>query len=88
MKYNKTTFYFTTLLISFLIIAGIYFYFDGKINSESVVNKYGTCKTPEEAYKQTQLALNLLSTNINSGIKNAQHINEYEKTKNKVFKIK
>ncbi|MDI9312502.1 MAG: hypothetical protein QM535_19990 [Limnohabitans sp.] len=88
MKYNKTTFYFTTLLISLLIIAGVYYYFAAKINSESVPNKYGTCKTPEEAYKQTQLALNLLSVNINSGIKNAQHINEYEKTKNKVFKIK
>lgn len=88
MKYNKTTFYFTTLLISFLIITGVYYYFESKINSESVVNKYGTCKTPEEAYKQTQLALNLLSININSGMKNAQQINEYEKTKNKVFKTK
>jgi hypothetical protein len=61
------------------------FYFT-RNETQTIQNELGTCKTPEQAFLETQKALNLLSININSGIENAQHINEYEKIKNKVFK--
>jgi hypothetical protein len=68
-----------------LTLAMVFFYLnEGK--SKTVDNELGTCKTPEEAFRETQKALNLLSVKINSGIKNAEEIKEYESTKSKIFK--
>ena len=47
---------------------------------------YGTFDTPEEAFEETQKALNLLSENVNVGVKSVTYINEFEITKNKIFK--
>jgi hypothetical protein len=68
-----------------LALAMVFFYLNvGK--SKVVDNELGTCETPEEAFLETQKALNLLSTKINSGIENAEELKEYESTKNKIFK--
>lgn len=68
-----------------LTIAMLFFYaHEGKV--EVADSELGTCKTPEEAFQETQKALQLLSVKINSGIKNAEELKEYELTKNKIFK--
>jgi thiamine kinase-like enzyme len=46
----------------------------------------GTFDTPEEAFVETHKALQLVASNINSGMKNASYIEEYEKTKKIIFK--
>ncbi|MFT5754455.1 MAG: hypothetical protein ACI924_001689 [Flavobacterium sp.] len=46
----------------------------------------GTFDTPEEAFVETHKALQLVANNINSGMKNASYIDEYEKTKKIIFK--
>ncbi|MES2811401.1 MAG: hypothetical protein V4670_02935 [Bacteroidota bacterium] len=82
---NKKAALILGVLSVFLIILGIVNYVNNnKITSSK--SELGSCATPEQAYRETQKALNLLSTNINSGIESAQHIKEYEITKNKVFK--
>ncbi|MCL9807228.1 hypothetical protein NAT51_16980 [Flavobacterium amniphilum] len=84
-KISKTLVW-SLILFSVLGIYGLIAFFSGNIESQSAKNELGTFKTPEEAFEETQKALNLLSENINSGMENAQYINEYENTKNKVFK--
>lgn len=86
MKANKNYFFISTIIVSIFIITGIYLFFSNKIENESPNKVLDTCKTPQEAFEETQKALQLLSANINSGIKNAQPIKEYENAKNKVFK--
>lgn len=67
-----------------LIVFSVYHY--QKNRSEVSNQDLGSCKTPEEAFKETQKALNLISESLNSGMENASVIGEYETAKNKVFK--
>lgn len=78
------------ILLGFVSILLITFGMVNYLKNKSLSSNedLGTFKTPEEAFKETQKALNLLSTNINSGIESANGIKEYENTKNKVFKNK
>jgi hypothetical protein len=42
--------------------------------------------SPELAFEQTQKALALVSEHLNTGIQSVGYINEYENSKNKIFK--
>jgi len=84
-KKNKDSIRIVGYIGAFLVLGMLVFYFTNK-EEQHIQNELGTCTTPEQAYEETQKALNLLSTNINSGMESAQHIKEYETTKNKVFK--
>ncbi|MFH6962059.1 hypothetical protein ACHRVK_06210 [Flavobacterium plurextorum] len=71
-----------------LLGIGTYFLVSEK-NAAPVVaaqSELGTYDNPEEALKATQKALALLSNNVNVGIESVQYINEYEQSKNKIFK--
>jgi hypothetical protein len=46
----------------------------------------GTYDDPEVAFRETQKALALISKSVNRGIESMEYINEYEQSKNKVFK--
>jgi hypothetical protein len=46
----------------------------------------GTYDDPEVAFKETQKALSKLSTNLNTGFESMQYIEEYENSKNLIFK--
>ena len=80
------TMVWSLILFSVLGIYALITFFSGNIESQSARNELGSFKTPEEAFEETQKALNLLSENINSGMENAQYLKEYENAKNKVFK--
>ena len=41
---------------------------------------------PEKVLKETQKALALVSEKLNTGIESVNYINEYENSKNKIFK--
>ena len=47
---------------------------------------FGTYDNPEMAFQETQKALNLLSTNVNVGVQSVQYIQEFDNSKNKIFK--
>lgn len=55
-------------------------------NSGNSSQDLGTYKSPQEAFMATQQALALLSTNVNVGIESVQYIQEYEKSKQLIFK--
>jgi hypothetical protein len=46
----------------------------------------GTYDDPEVAFRETQKALGLISKHVNTGIESVGYINEYEQSKNKIFK--
>jgi hypothetical protein len=51
-----------------------------------VVSDLGSFDSPEEAFEETQKALALLSENVNEGVKSIAYLNEYEKSKQLIFK--
>ncbi|WP_125723461.1 hypothetical protein [Flavobacterium ustbae] len=72
-----------------LLGIGTYFYVSESNKTNTAVasqTELGTYDDPEKALKATQKALALLSSNVNVGIESVQYINEYEKSKNKIFK--
>lgn len=46
----------------------------------------GTIDDPEEAFRVTQKALAMISGHVNTGIESMHYLNEYEQSKNKIFK--
>ncbi|KAF2330266.1 hypothetical protein [Flavobacterium daemonense] len=70
-----------------LLGIGTYFFTSQEKTAPAVAqSELGTYDNPEEALKATQKALALLSNNVNVGIGSVQYINEYEQSKNKIFK--
>jgi len=48
----------------------------------------GTYQSPEAAFEATQKALSMLSKNVNVGIESVSYINEFENSKELIFKTK
>ncbi|GAA3780967.1 hypothetical protein GCM10022423_41660 [Flavobacterium ginsengiterrae] len=70
-----------------LLGAGSYFLVSKNNTAPAVAQtELGTYDDPEEALKATQKALALLSNNVNVGIESVRYINEYEQSKNRIFK--
>ncbi len=55
-------------------------------NSQSDSEDLGTFSSPEEAFVETQKALNMVSAEVNKGVKSIEVLNEYEQTKKTIFK--
>lgn len=49
-------------------------------------NELGTYEDPEVAFRETQKALALLSTQVNKGVESVEYLKEYEETKKTIFK--
>jgi len=47
---------------------------------------YGTYSDPEIAFRETQKALALISESVNKGIGSMNYLNEFEQSKNRIFK--
>lgn len=57
------------------------------LNQEKVEkHDLGTYDNPEVAFRETQKALALLSENVNVGIESVQYIDEYQNSKDLIFK--
>ena len=81
---NKTSSMLIAASITLLAGIGIYYVFQNQ-QAESYV-KINANTSPEIALIETQKALQLLSTNVNIGINSVSYINEFHKTKNRIFK--
>ncbi|SHF77340.1 hypothetical protein SAMN05444396_101321 [Flavobacterium segetis] len=83
---SKFIIYAVSIAASVIVSVGLgnYFFFESKSlkNAEDL----GTFEDPRAALAATQKALSLLSSNLNVGINNVQQIDEYQKTKDKIFK--
>jgi hypothetical protein len=47
---------------------------------------YGTYSDPEIAFRETQKALAMISKSVNKGIGSMNYLNEFEQSKNRIFK--
>jgi hypothetical protein len=63
--------------------AGLFLYNDANTTKDE---GFGTYDNPEIAFQETQKALELLSTNVNVGIESVKYVNEYQESKNLIFK--
>jgi len=78
-----------SIAASAVVLLGIgTFYYVSEEQTTPVVaqSELGTYDDPEEALAATQKALALLSNNVNVGIESVHYIQEYEQSKNKIFK--
>lgn len=73
-----------SIAASVVIMLGVstYMYFDNKVVNQDL----GTYNNPEVALKETQKALAMLSTHVNTGIVSVNYIKEYEDSKELIFK--
>ena len=68
---------------SLVALFGTLLYFN---NNTTTNQDLGTFSNPEEAFIETQKALNMVSTEVNKGVKSLEVLNEYEQTKKTIFK--
>ncbi len=74
-----------SIAVSIAVVLGIgtYVYFNTYANQNQDL---GTYNDPEIAFKETQKALGLLSNQINIGIESVRYVEEYQNSKNLIFK--
>jgi hypothetical protein len=54
--------------------------------NQSTSEDYGTYNDPEIAFRETQKALSMISESVNKGIGSMNYLNEFEQSKNRIFK--
>ena len=83
-KKNKTIWF--SIAAAILLFLGIGTFYMMNRNTITPQNELGSYDNPEIAFRETQKALALLSTNVNVGLETVMYVQEYENTKNKVFR--
>lgn len=82
---DKTVWWSLAASVAILLGIGMYVYTTYDNNEIIATNEFGTYDTPEAAFEATQKALALLSNHVNTGIESVQVIQEYDKSKERVF---
>ena len=76
---------FVGIAASILIIMSFYFFNDGSSLSLNKQN-LGTIEDPEQAYLKTKETLKMVAEVFNDGREELEHLDEFNKTKNKFIK--
>lgn len=84
LKTKKRNLGWLSVAASVVVLLGIGTY--GYFNSETANQDFGTYDDPEVAFAATQKALALLSNHVNVGIESVQYIQEYQNSKDLIFK--
>ena len=72
----------TSVAASVAILSGAYFF----MTHEPAPQDLGTFENPEVAFQETQKALEMVSENVNVGVKGMEHMTEYNQTTKTIFK--
>lgn len=85
---KRTNVAWLSIAASFVVLAGVATFMFTNTTKEkpSNLSDLGTYDDPEVALAETQKALTLVSQKINVGMGSVNYINEYERSKNRVFK--
>jgi hypothetical protein len=75
-----------SIAASVVVLMGIGTYVYYNYEDASSNQDLGTYDDPEVAFRQTQKALALLSNNVNVGIESVKYIEEYQESKELIFK--
>ncbi|MCZ8196808.1 MAG: hypothetical protein O9267_04305 [Flavobacterium sp.] len=71
--------------VTILLGVGVFSYLNMETKNKTT-GELGTYDDPEVAFRETQKALNMVSENVNVGIKSVEYVNEYQESKNLIFK--
>ena len=71
--------------VTILLGVGVFSYLNMETKTKTT-GELGTYDDPEVAFRETQKALNMVSENVNVGIKSVEYVNEYQESKNLIFK--
>lgn len=83
-QHKNPKFRWISIAASVVLVLGVGSYL---FLNESHQNKdLGTYDDPEIAFRETQKALALLSNHVNTGIESVHYIEEYQNSKNLIFK--
>lgn len=75
-----------SIAASIVVLLGIGTYVFYNYDNANKKQELGTYDNPEVALKETQKALALLSNNVNVGIESVYYVQEYENSKELIFK--
>ncbi len=75
-----------SMAASIVVLFGMVTFFMINTNETVTQNELGSYDSPEQAFRETQKALALLSSNVNIGIESVSYIQEYDNSKNLIFK--
>jgi hypothetical protein len=75
-----------SIAASIVVLFGMIAFFMINTNQQVPQNELGSYETPEEAFRETQKALALLSSNVNIGMESVKYVQEYDNSKNLIFK--
>lgn len=73
-----------SIAASVAILLGVGMYAYNNINQKAD-SQFGTYDDPEVAFRETQKALAMLSSNVNVGIQSVHYVDNYENTKEQIF---
>ena len=77
--------YWQAVAASVVVLLGVGIYTFNNVSNDKINQELGTYDNPEEAFKETQKALAMLSNHVNVGIESIQYIENYENTKDQIF---
>lgn len=91
LKSKKHKVAWLSIAASIVVLLGIgtyvyYNYDNAKMNRELAERDLGTYDDPVVAFNETQKALALLSNQVNVGVESVEYIQEYQNSKNLIFK--
>lgn len=66
-----------------VVLLGMFTFYNYNMNQNQDL---GTYDDPQKAFEETQRALNLLSKNVNVGVQSMEYVNEYQESKELIFK--
>ena len=81
---RKSAFWFS-VAASVIILLSIGLFTYNHYNQQKSKD-YGTYSDPEIAFRETQKALAMISESVNKGIGSMNYLNEFEQSKNRIFK--
>ena len=73
---------------SVVVLAGVFTFMNKEATVVQPVQQegLGSFEDPEVAFRETQKALDMLSKNVNKGVKSVNYLNEYEQSRKTIFK--
>jgi hypothetical protein len=72
-----------SIAASIVVLLGMFTFYNYNLNQSQDL---GTYDDPQKAFEETQKALNLLSKNVNVGVQSMEYVNEYQESKELIFK--
>ena len=82
---KRSTITWISIAASVVVLLGVGIYTFNNVSNDTTNQELGTYDNPEEAFKETQKALAMLSNNVNVGIESIKYVENYENTRDQIF---